>query len=80
MKTRFALVAAGFAIAAAVFPALASAAHSETQTVGSVTATVSWKHNYERTKDFRLTIDRGGTVAFDGKVKANVCKPRKVKL
>ena len=79
MKARTALAAAAALLAVAVFPATASAAHSETQTVGSVTATVSWKHNFARTKNFKLTIDRAGVRVFDAKVEANICKPRKVK-
>jgi hypothetical protein len=63
----------------AAFPALASAAHSETQTVGAVTATVSWKHNYARTKNFKLTIDRGGARVFDEKVRSKVCNSLKIK-
>ena len=77
LTARTALVFAIAALASTAFPALASASHTVTRTSGSVTATLSWKHNFERTKDFRLAIARGGTQVYDAEVKPEICKPRK---
>jgi hypothetical protein len=72
MKARTTIAAALATVAIAAFPALASG-HSETRTAGAVTATLSWKHNFADTKNFKLEISRSGTPVFAAKVRADAC-------
>ena len=61
------------AVLAASGQASAADSHSETRTVGSVKATLSWKGSFEDTKNFRISIERGGTRALDRRVTTPEC-------
>ncbi len=80
MRRRVSIVVAAVAMTLLAFPALATAAHVETRTAGSVTATLSWKHNFAETRKFRIAIDRAGTRVFETKVVAEACDPLKVRI
>jgi hypothetical protein len=71
-----ALVAAAAVIAPAAALAGRSAkaeGHSVTRTSGQVTATVSWRGKYERTRNFRISISRAGTEALDTAIRIRGC-------
>jgi hypothetical protein len=80
MRTRGLIVAGLASIALVAVPAVAEAEQTQTRTVGSVTATVSWKHNFAETRKFKIAIDRAGTRAFEAKVVADACDPAKVQI
>jgi hypothetical protein len=68
------LVLAAAALAGASGQANAARSHAETRTAGEVKATLSWKGEFEDTRNFRIAIDRGGARAFDAKVGSRDCR------
>lgn len=69
---RAALLTGAAAAVLWLLPATA-AAHTETKTVGSVTATLSWRGSFAETNDFRIAIDRGGARVLDSAVETKDC-------
>ena len=61
------------ALLAASGQAAAADSHSQTRTVGSVKATLSWKGSFEDTKNFRISIERDGTRALNTRVTTPEC-------
>jgi hypothetical protein len=74
--TRAPIRVLSLAVAALALVPAAASAHTVTKTSGDVTATLSWKGNFEDTKQLRLVVDRAGTTVFDKPVKAKDCGER----
>ncbi len=67
------LVLTAAALLAASGQAVAADSHSQTRTVGSVKATLSWQGSFEDTKNFRISIERAGTRALSTRVTTPEC-------